>query len=508
LTISNNAITDDKINTHTSTKISITNKAQLNSVTVYTDQANTYGAFSQRFRSSRLLVMNPAFTQEYIFVASAISANRNITLPLLTGDDVMVTAAFAQTLTNKTLTSPIIDVGSDATGDLYFRNSGAFTRLGIGTTGQNLSVVAGLPSWTTGTTGLSDVLSNNFIFVGNASNSATGVALSGDATIINTGALTISNNAITDSKINTHTSTKISITNKALLNSTIVYTDQANTYGNFSQRFRSSRLLVMNPAITQEYIFVASAITANRNITLPLLTGDDTMVTAAFAQTLTNKTLTSPIIDVGSDATGDLYFRNAGIYTRRAVGSVGQVLTVAGGVPTWATPSGGASYLQFSLTGAANSTIGILSIVGDIANQTNNPSGVPSTSSGNPGYNNGSILPHLVHEDKTITEVRIRIGGAGVGTGTVGTPTVRLRFYRINYSSRTQIGSDVDVVISATGIGIFGNSSGDGSQTAVITGLSIALSAGDLLGCEFVNQPSTNNGINAISRLYVIAKLT
>ena len=44
-------------------------------------------------------------------------------------------------------------------------------------------------------------LANGLIFVGNASNVATGVALSGDATISNTGVMTIANNAITTAKI-------------------------------------------------------------------------------------------------------------------------------------------------------------------------------------------------------------------------------------------------------------------------------------------------------------------
>lgn len=47
-------------------------------------------------------------------------------------------------------------------------------------------------------------------------------------------------------------------------------------------------------------------------------------------------------ITVGSDATGDVYYRNAGgVLTRLGVGSTGQVLTVAGGVPSWETPAGG-----------------------------------------------------------------------------------------------------------------------------------------------------------------------
>jgi len=51
-------------------------------------------------------------------------------------------------------------------------------------------------------TGLvSTALASGDIFVGNASNIATAVAMSGDATISNTGAVTIANNAITTAKI-------------------------------------------------------------------------------------------------------------------------------------------------------------------------------------------------------------------------------------------------------------------------------------------------------------------
>lgn len=53
----------------------------------------------------------------------------------------------------------------------------------------------------TGNAGLSSTLSSGNIFVGNVSNVATGVAMSGDATMANTGALTIAANAITTAKI-------------------------------------------------------------------------------------------------------------------------------------------------------------------------------------------------------------------------------------------------------------------------------------------------------------------
>jgi microcystin-dependent protein len=53
------------------------------------------------------------------------------------------------------------------------------------------------------TNGLSNVLSSANIFVGNSSNISTGVPMSADATISNTGALTIANNAVTNAKLNT-----------------------------------------------------------------------------------------------------------------------------------------------------------------------------------------------------------------------------------------------------------------------------------------------------------------
>lgn len=46
-----------------------------------------------------------------------------------------------------------------------------------------------------------------------------------------------------------------------------------------------------------QYVVNVSELAADRNITLPLLTGDDTFVFEAHTQTLTNKTLTSPTIN-------------------------------------------------------------------------------------------------------------------------------------------------------------------------------------------------------------------
>jgi hypothetical protein len=104
-------------------------------------------------------------------------------------------------------------------------------------------------------------------------------------------------NVVSDSNIQAHTSSKITIVNKSLLNNSIVYTDQSNTFENFSNVFRSSNLSLSNTSNTFNYTFVGSDITSNRNTTLPLLTGNDTFVFENHIQTLENKTITSPIIN-------------------------------------------------------------------------------------------------------------------------------------------------------------------------------------------------------------------
>jgi hypothetical protein len=83
---------------------------------------------------------------------------------------------------------------------------------------------------------------------------------------------------------------------------------------------------------------------------------DSTVATLTGTQTLTNKTLTSPTITSASGVinntltttTGDLiYASSANTPARLGIGSTSQVLTVSGGVPTWATPasSGGTTLI-------------------------------------------------------------------------------------------------------------------------------------------------------------------
>lgn len=155
--------------------------------------------------------------------------------------------------TSPTLATPIINLGSDATGDIYYRNSGgAFTRLPIGTSGQLLTVSgSSIPNWST--------------------------------------------------------------------------------------------------------------------LTIPSVE-----VTLAGSETLTNKTLSTgtilsspPTMSLGSDATGDVYYRNAGgLLTRLPAGTNGHVLTLSSGVPSWAAAAAGGltNFTESLVTAAPHATVPLITL--------------------------------------------------------------------------------------------------------------------------------------------------
>jgi len=133
-----------------------------------------------------------------------------------------------------------------------------------------------------------------------------------------------------------------------------------------------------------QYVVAVSELTADRTVTLPLLTGNDSFVFEAHTQTLTNKTLTTPTLvnpvltlssaitptaegDIrwhsannylvigdgagtqtflpipASTAAGDIeYYSAANVKVRLAKGTDGHILTLASGLPSWAAaPSSG-----------------------------------------------------------------------------------------------------------------------------------------------------------------------
>ncbi len=105
-TIGANSVDDGKIAAHTSTKITITTKGQLNSNIVYTDQVNTFGDFIQTFKDNSIHIENPAGTFDVILQTSAeVTSDRILTIPLLGANRTMVVIGLANQLTNTELTA-------------------------------------------------------------------------------------------------------------------------------------------------------------------------------------------------------------------------------------------------------------------------------------------------------------------------------------------------------------------------------------------------------------------
>lgn len=81
---------------------------------------------------------------------SAVTTTHDYKLSAVTGSAKALTSGTStQSVTGLTLVNPVLTIGSDATGDIYYRNSGgALTRLPIGTSGQILEVSgSSIPQW-------------------------------------------------------------------------------------------------------------------------------------------------------------------------------------------------------------------------------------------------------------------------------------------------------------------------------------------------------------------------
>jgi hypothetical protein len=128
-------------------------------------------------------------------------------------------------------------------------------------------------------------------------------------------------------------------------------TNALNTW-TAGQTFNDTILKMRNPANTFSVTLSAGAQTADRTITLPVVSGNDTLSSASSTTTLINKTinLTNNTVTDTSTALGDIVKSNGTKFTRLARGTANQVLTVnSGGTDiAWATPAAGTASEQFS----------------------------------------------------------------------------------------------------------------------------------------------------------------
>ena len=100
-------------------------------------------------------------------------------------------------------------------------------------------------------------------------------------------------------------------------------------------------------AVTATELAYVDGVTSAIQTQIDTKAPSSTAVTLTGTQTLTNKTLTNPVIasvvnNTLTSTTGDMIYASAAnTPARLAIGSTDQVLKVTGGVPAWATPAAG-----------------------------------------------------------------------------------------------------------------------------------------------------------------------
>jgi len=264
--------------------------------------SNIDGAGFNLTNVTLLELNNPAKTFQYIFTGAAIAADRILNLPLLTGTDTLVTAAFAQTLTNKTLTTPTIASFVNATHN-HQAAAGGGTLLST----SALSDTANIAYLNTANTfgDFTQVFKDdklqiespntlNILTLVNSQQTTTRNAIipilsSNDTFVFLAATQNLTNKTLTTPTIASFTNATHDHSNAAgggtLLSTSalsdtanIAYLNTANVFGDFLQTFRDNKLKINSPDDADGVTFVNSNQTANRNLTIPILTANRTIV--------------------------------------------------------------------------------------------------------------------------------------------------------------------------------------------------------------------------------------
>jgi len=257
----------------------------------------------------------------YIFGVNELAADRTVTLPLLAGNDIFVFEAFTQTLTNKTINTAsntlTIAAGDITSGTLVVARGGTGAvnltsgnvLLGAGTSAITFAKTA--PSGAFVGTTDSQILSNKTLTLPQINDTSSdhqyifGVSeLASDRTV--TLPLLAGNDVfvfeafsqtLTNKTIAAGSNTISGLTHGSEVDdpSSGVHGVSGSVVGTTDTQVLSNKTLTLpqinDSAADHQYIFSVANLAADRTVSLPLLTGNDVFVFAAFTQNLTNKTL-------------------------------------------------------------------------------------------------------------------------------------------------------------------------------------------------------------------------
>lgn len=221
--------------------------------------------------------------------------------------------------------------------------------------------------WSTFNNKLGNSLTNGNIFVGNGSNVATSVTMSGDATLASTGALTISNNAITSAKL----------ANNAV---TIAKLPSGATATSF---LRGDGTWVVPTGTT--YAGSTSIVLNGSSFERAALTGDVTAALNSNATTIANNAVTSAKILDNTIATADIA-NSAVTYAKMQNASASRLLgnpTGASAAPSEISLGSGLSFSGSTLNTVNNGTVTNVTGTSPISVSTGTTTPVVSISTAN-----------------------------------------------------------------------------------------------------------------------------
>ena len=287
-------------------------------------------------------------------------------------------------------------VGSDATGDIYYRNSsGYLARLAAGSNGHVLTLDSGIPSWAaasggdiTGSLGSTDNAvprangtggatlqassviiddSNNITGVGNLTLSGEVDAATGDfsGAVDIAGDLTLSAGADGALRFSAASSVKM-LDNSA---TSLVFEEADNAYMTFvttnsSEAIKFDVGLDVNAAVQIDSTVTVGVDDTGHDVKFFGATSGSSVL---FDESADDMILTNYGLAVGSDATGDIYYRNSsGFLARLGAGTNGHFLKQGSSIPEWSAVSAGAT-----LTGSTATTIPTVTGANAIAGEAN-----------------------------------------------------------------------------------------------------------------------------------------
>jgi hypothetical protein len=177
-------------------------------------------------------------------------------------------------------------------------------------------------------------------------------------------------------------------------------------------------------------------------------------VTSAIQTQLDAKTAKSTL-----STTGDIYYASAAnTPARLGIGSTGNVLTVAGGIPSWAAPAGGGKVLQV------------------VQAQSTSATTIASTSYTDTSLT-ASITPSSATSKVLVLFTQVYIHTRGVGSG-----------------GASESGIGVKLLRGATDINNIGGANGDKSSYIYVNaGANSGRELGGVLSASYLDSPSTTS---------------